>query len=204
MSSSSKAATRRAVERLAELLTSPQQRRAFARIVSAGPDELSIGKGGHRRTPTEVSQDLWGVEATIALYPAPKGSGATAIFKANLELFLEEDERTVAKLGREAFGSDQGRKKIRRALNVGWPRPDVADGLVEALGIELADLFVEGPESPGLPAGFYIDDQSGEGAEIFVGCHDDGWCGPERDAICDAEADCRSEAKRRSEAKLAG
>ena len=154
MSSSSKAATRRAVDRLAGLLTSPQQRRAFARLLSSGPDELSVGKQGHRRTPTEVSQELWGVEETIKLYPAPKGASATEIFSANLERMLEEDDRTVAKLGREAFGSDQGRKKIARALEVGWPRPDVADGLVEALGIDLADFFIEGPAPAGeAPAG---------------------------------------------------
>lgn len=132
---------RRALERLAETFIAPAQRRAFARLISDGPDQVSVGEGGHRRTPIEVSEDLWGPDVALDLWPEPEGQGAEELFRANLKRLIEDDGRPLAQLGRDAFDSDQGRKKIARALDVGWPRPDVAEGLAIALNVEIADLF---------------------------------------------------------------
>lgn len=48
-----------------------------------------------------------------------------------------------------------------------------------------------------IPAGFYIDDQCTDDMEVFIACHDDGWCGEERDAYIFAVEDCQREHLRR-------
>ncbi len=203
MSSSSKAATRRALARIAALFTTPRQRRKFSEMISSGPDLLSVGSGGHRRTPIEVSRDLWGDDEVLDLWLEPPD--VTEIFQANLARLIEEDKRSLAQLGREAFGSEQGRKKIQRALDVGWPRPDVAEGLARVFGIAVDELFAWHGPAPALAEGFFVDDQTNDvDGERFVGSHRDGWCGEPREMIADAEADCRAEAARREEQRAAG
>lgn len=57
--------TQAALREIAQYLTNPEQRRAFAEFVSAAPDIISVGRMGHRRTLSEVVVDLWGVDAAL-------------------------------------------------------------------------------------------------------------------------------------------
>lgn len=89
-----------AVREIANILTDPAQRRALAKLVAAGPNQIACGEGGYRRTPINVSHDLWGPDEAMDLWPEPDAAadGKPKILSNGM---LEYDGRLWSEVGFE-------------------------------------------------------------------------------------------------------
>jgi len=120
---------------------------------------------------------------------------AVEIVSANLEHLLARDGRSMSELSRAAADVDPSRSAeawrlgFVRAMNSGWPVPEVADMLAILLGVRLEALYTKdllpALDGDGVPEGYRVIELQ-EGHRGSDGC----WSGPVRGSQVDAAEDC--------------